>query len=244
MELRGRWALVTGSGKRVGRAIALELGARGTNVVVHYRQSAREAEETAAEIRRHGVEAVTARADLADAAAVAALAAECARDGRRIDVLVNSASNYLRAPLDDVTEAHWDASLDVNLKAPFLLSWHLGRAMRDRGEGCIVNLVDWAAERPYADHLAYCVSKAGLVCLTRALAKALAPAVRVNAVAPGPVLLPDDFTGAQGDAARRATVLKRIGTAEDVARCVRFVVEEAEYSTGATFSVDGGRAIA
>jgi NAD(P)-dependent dehydrogenase (short-subunit alcohol dehydrogenase family) len=243
MELRGRWALVTGSGKRVGRAIALELGTRGANVVVHYRQSAHEAEETAAAIRRHGALAVTAQADLADAAAVAALARECTRDGRHVDVLVNSASNYLRAAFDDVTEAHWDASLDVNLKAPFLLSWHLGRAMRDRGEGCIVNLVDWAAERPYPDYLAYCVSKAGLVCLTRALAKALAPAVRVNAIAPGPVLLPEDFTDVQRDAVRRATLLERIGTAEDVARCVRFVVEEAEYSTGATFHVDGGRAI-
>jgi len=244
MELRGRWAVVTGSGKRVGRAIALELAARGANLVVHYRDSAAEAEETAAAIRARGVEAVLARADLADAAAVAELALACAREGRRIDVLVNSASNYLRAAFDDITEAHWDASLDVNLKAPFLLSWHLGRAMRDRGEGCIVNLVDFAAERPYPEYLAYCVSKAGLVCLTRALAKALAPAVRVNAVAPGPVLLPETFTAAQGDAARRATLLQRIGTAEDVARCVRFVVEEADYSTGATFDVDGGRAIA
>jgi len=244
MELRGRWAVVTGSGKRVGRAIALELAGRGANVVVHYRDSASEAEETAAAIRALGAEAVTARADLADAAAVVELAAACERDGRRVDVLVNSASNYLRAPFDDITEANWDASLDVNLKAPFLLSWHLGRAMRDRGEGCIVNLVDWAAERPYPEYLAYCVSKAGLVCLTRALAKALAPAVRVNAVAPGPVLLPETFSEAQGDAARRATVLKRIGTAEDVARCVRFVVEEADYSTGSTFGVDGGRSIA
>jgi len=244
MELRGRWALVTGSGKRVGRAIALELGSRGANVVVHYRDSQAEAAETVALVRAQGAEAVTACADLADAAAVAALAVECERAGRHIDVLVNSASNYLRAPFDAITEADWDASLDVNLKAPFLLSWHLGRAMRDRGAGCIVNLVDWAAERPYPEYLAYCVSKAGLVCLTRALAKALAPAVRVNAVAPGPVLLPEDFTAAQGDAARRATLLDRIGSAEDVARCVRFIVEEAEYSTGATFHVDGGRAIA
>lgn len=240
MELRGRWALVTGSGKRVGRAIALELGRRGANVVVHHRDSASEAAETVAALVALGVEAVTAHADLADATAVVALA----EASRHIDVLVNSASNYLRSPFDDITEENWDASLDVNLKAPFLLSWHLGRAMRDRGEGCIVNLVDWAAERPYPEYLAYCVSKAGLVCLTRALAKALAPAVRVSGVAPGPVLLPETFTEAQADAARRATLLKRVGTAEDVARCVRFVVEEADYSTGTVFHVDGGRSIA
>jgi pteridine reductase len=244
MELRGRWALVTGSARRVGRAIALELATRGTNVVVHHGRSTSEASATVAALRARGVEAVTMQADLADAAAVTALARDCERDGRRIDVLVNSAANYLRAPFDEITEANWDASLDVNLKAPFLLSWHLGRAMRDRGEGCIVNLVDWAAERPYEQYLAYCVSKAGLVCLTRALAKALAPAVRVNAVAPGPVLMPETFDQAQADAARHATLLQRLGTAEDVARCVRFLVEEGSFSTGATFVVDGGRLIA
>ena len=138
----------------------------------------------------------------------------------------------------------WDASLDVNLKAPFLLSWALGRAMRARGGGRIVNLADWAGERPYNDYLPYCVSKAGIACLTKALAKALAPEVQVNAVAPGPVLPPDDVGPAERQAITRATPLKRIGTPEDVARCVRFLVEEADFSTGAIFLVDGGRLIA
>src|SRR5439155_297359 len=101
---------------------------------------------------------------------------------------VNNASNYLRAPFDELTEAIWDASLDTNLKAPFLLAWHVGRAMRARGTGRIVNLADWAGERPYRDYLPYCVSKAGIICLTKALAKELAPQVTVNAVAPGPVM--------------------------------------------------------
>jgi NAD(P)-dependent dehydrogenase (short-subunit alcohol dehydrogenase family) len=116
--------------------------------------------------------------------------------------------------------------------------------MRERGAGRIVNLVDWAAERPYNDYLPYCVSKAGLVCLTKALAKALAPAVRVNGVAPGPVLAPEDMPESARQAVARATPLKRFGTPEDVARCVRFLVEEGEFSTGSIFHVDGGRLIA
>src|SRR6185295_12462952 len=125
MELRGRWALVTGAARRVGRVIALELARRGANIVVHYNTSSDDAE---------------------------------ARSGG-IALLVNSASNYLRTPFDGMTEAAWDASLDVNLKAPFLLAWTLGRAMRARGEGVIVNVADWAGERPYKNYLPYCISK-------------------------------------------------------------------------------------
>jgi pteridine reductase len=138
----------------------------------------------------------------------------------------------------------WERSLDVNLKAPYLLSVALGQAMRRRGSGCIVNLVDWAAERPYRHYLPYCVSKAGLICLTKALARELAPSVRVNAVAPGPVLLPEDMSAEETAAVVRATPLARIGRPEDVAACVAFLVADAPFSTGAVFHVDGGRAIA
>jgi NAD(P)-dependent dehydrogenase (short-subunit alcohol dehydrogenase family) len=116
--------------------------------------------------------------------------------------------------------------------------------MRARGAGRIVNVAVWAGERPYDDYLPYCVSKAGVVCLTKALAKALAPEVHVNAVAPGPVLLPSDVGPSEREAIVRATPLKRIGTPEDVARCVRFLAEEADFSTGAIYLVDGGRLIA
>jgi NAD(P)-dependent dehydrogenase (short-subunit alcohol dehydrogenase family) len=244
MELRGRWALVTGAAKRVGRAIALELAARGANIVVHYNTSAAQAEETAQEIRARGVEALALGAELSDGSAVLALARAAEERTGGVHVLVNNASNYLRVPFDDLTEAVWDASLDVNLKAPFLLAWALGRAMRGRGEGRIVNLADWAGERPYNDYLPYCVSKAGVICLTKALAKALAPEVQVNAVAPGPVLPPDELGPAERQAIVRATPLRRFGTPDDVARCVRFLVEEAEFSTGAVFLVDGGRLVA
>jgi pteridine reductase len=235
---------VTGGAKRVGRAIALELGGRGANVVVHFHTSRDAADATIRDLEALGVRAVGISADLGKPAAVEALAREAEARSGGLAVLVNSASNYLRSPFDALTEAVWDASLDTNLKAPFLLAWHVGRAMRDRGEGRIVNLVDWAAERPYRDYLAYCVSKAGLVCLTRALAKELAPQVLVNGVAPGPVLAPEDMGHEDRQAIERATPLRRFGTPEDVARCVRFLVEEAGFSTGSIFYVDGGRLIA
>src|SRR6185295_3598710 len=161
-----------------------------------------------------------------------------------IALLVNSASNYIRRPFDAITEADWDASIDVNLKAPFLLAWTIGKAMRARGEGCIVNVTDWAGDRPYRQYLAYCVSKGGLITLTKALAKELAPTVRVNAVSPGPVMPPDEFGPDELAAIRRATPLARIGTPEDVARAIRFIAEEADFSTGSILHVDGGRGIA
>ena len=244
MELCGRWALVTGAAQRVGRAIAHELAGRGANLIVHYNTSEEPAARTVAELEARGVRAFALRADLSRAADVAALVREAEARSGGVSVLVNSASNYLRAPFEQLTEEVWDLSLDVNLKAPFLLAWHLGRAMRARGAGRIVNVADWAGERPYDDYLPYCVSKAGVVCLTKALAKALAPEVHVNAVAPGPVLLPPEVGPSEREAIVRATPLKRIGTPEDVARCVRFLAEEADFSTGAIYLVDGGRLIA
>ena len=244
MELRGRWGLVTGAARRIGRSIALALAERGLNVIVHYHTSADAAAATVRDIEALGVRALALAADLGRGDDVIRLAREAEARSGGVDVLVNNASNYLRAPFDELTEAVWDASLDVNLKAPFLLAWHLGRAMRARGRGRIVNLADWAGERPYADYLPYCVSKAGVICLTRALAKALAPAVQVNAVAPGPVLPPEDLTPNEREAIVRATPLRRFGTPEDVARCVRFLVEEADFTTGAVYLVDGGRLIA
>jgi NAD(P)-dependent dehydrogenase (short-subunit alcohol dehydrogenase family) len=228
----------------VGRSTALALAGRGANVAVHYNTSAADAEQTVRDLRALGVEALALRADLANPTAVRRLAEEAETRSGGIAVLVNNASNYFRVPFDELTEEVWDASLDVNLKAPFLLAWHLGRAMRERGEGRIVNLADWAAERPYNDYLPYCVSKAGIVCLTKALAKALAPHILVNAVAPGPVMPPEDMKDAERQAIMRATPLRRLGSPEDVARCVCFLAEEADFSTGAVYLVDGGRLIA
>lgn len=243
MVLKGKAALVTGAARRVGRAVALALAARGARIAVHYRSSRGEAEDTVAELRALGAEAALFRADLADLRQARALASAVWRRFGRLDVLVHSASLYERSPLGRVTQAQWDRQFDANVRAPFFLSQELGPRMKRAGAGKIIHLADWAALRPYADYAPYCASKAALLCLNTALAKALAPEVQVNAVLPGPVLLPDAFTRPQRRAVERATPAGRIGRPEDVARAVVYLAEE-DFVTGARLSVDGGRLIA
>jgi len=242
-DLQGRWALVTGGAQRVGRSIVGELAAAGANIVVHHHTSIDEAQAAVGELQDLGRDAIALRADLGDPGAVRRLAEEAESRTGGIAVLVNNASNYLRTPWEDLDEDAWDLSMSVNLKAPYLLSRHLGSAMHGRGQGVIVNVVDWSSERPYRHYLPYSVSKAGLTCLTRAVARELAPLVRVNAVAPGPVLLPEGTSSSQAEAIRSATPLG-LGTPTAVGRAVRFLVEDATFTTGSVLHVDGGRAMA
>ena len=243
MNLAGRTVLVTGAARRLGRAIAEDLAGQGARVAVHYRHSATEADTVVAAIRTRGGVAAAFAADLANPNAAAALAAEVVAALGPVDVLVNNASVFVRTPIDTVGEREWDEAMTVNLKVPYLLSLALGRAMRARGAGKIVNLADIAAERPYLDYLPYSVSKAGIVALTRGLARELAPAVQVNCVAPGPVLEPIDGTPAANAAIVARTPLGRFGAAADVAAAVRFLVEGSDFVTGTTVVVDGGRTL-
>jgi len=240
VQLEDAVALVTAGHVRVGRAISLALAERGCHVHLTYRRGKGAAALTVTDLKDYGVRATAHRVDLTRPGEVARLAEEVWRAAGRVHLLVNNAAVYPKTPLAELTEADWDRCQGVNLKAPFLLCHALGPRMRAAGGGTIVNLTDWAADRPYAGYLPYFVSKAGLTALTRALAVELAPEVRVSAVAPGPVLLPEGTSEESRRAVARATPLG-LGDPGDVAAAVVFLAEGAGYTTGAVLHVDGGR---
>lgn len=243
MDIHGKTALITGGAKRIGRTIALGLAREGARVILHHRASSAEVRRTQSELARPEAGHRIEQADLSRAAEVRSMVSRLGRDGIHIDILVNSASLFHRTPVETVDEADWDTFQDANLKGPFLLSVLLGRKMLERGSGSIVNIADWSGLRPYRGYIPYCVSKGGLITLTKALARDLAPAVRVNAVAPGPVLAPPDMSPEDLDKAARRTLLGRWGSPEDIAGAVRFVLTNS-YLNGTVLCVDGGRSIA
>jgi NAD(P)-dependent dehydrogenase (short-subunit alcohol dehydrogenase family) len=237
-------ALVTGAGRRVGRAIALALSGAGFDVVVHFRESADEARATAAGIELAGARAWAMRADLGKVAEIEGLFGEIGEQCGRLDLLVNSASTFVRTVFGSTREEEFDALVASNLKAPFFCSQFAAALMNAGGGGQIVNLLDAAVFRPFPGYLPYSAAKAGLHALTIGMARALAPKIRVNAIAPGPVLPPSNLDKEQHRLAVNATLLKREGKAEDVAKTVVFLATGPDYLTGAVIPVDGGRAIA
>jgi pteridine reductase len=238
LELHGRVALVTGAGVRVGRTIALALAEQGMRVAVHYNASATEAAETVRLVRERGGDAHEFAGDLTDPATPVRLADAVVGGLGALDVLINSAAVMMRTPLDSVTPAQWDAMMALNLRAPFFLSRAAAARMSDGGS--IVNIADLAAFESWPEYLPHGISKAGVVHMTRGLAKVLAPRVRVNAIAPGAVLLPESWSDADAERLARTTPLARIGRPEDVADAVLYLLR-AEYVTGDTIIVDGGR---
>jgi pteridine reductase len=241
VELKGKVALVTGAGTRVGRAIALALGKAGMRVGVHYASSQKGARDTAEEIVRGGSEARTLPGDLMDPATGPRLVEHTVKVFGTIDVLVNSAAVMLRTPVGEVLVEDWDAMFALNLRAPFFLCQVAARAMADRG-GAIVNIADLAAFETWRAYIPHSITKSGIVQMTRGLAHALAPKIRVNAIAPGPVLLPDGWTQEQADKLISTTPLGRLGSPEDVAQAALYLLS-ADYVTGETIIVDGGRHI-
>ena len=242
MRLEGTGALVTGAGRRIGQAIAIGLARAGCDVAVHFHGSAKGAEETARAIRGAGRRAELLRADLTDAAAARGLGEQAARLLKRLDVVINSAAIMVRQPVEDVTPESWDATLDLNLRAMFFVSQGAIPHLR-RAKGKIVNLADVAGLEPWPAYVPHCVSKAGVVMLTKALARALAPDIAVNAVAPGPVLLPDEWDAATRERILATTPLGRLGEPADVVAAVRFLLADTDFVTGTVLVVDGGRLI-
>ena len=236
-DLTGRVALVTGAGRRIGRAIALALGRAGATIAAHYNASASGAAETVETLSSQGSIAAAFRRDLSDDTELAALVPEVVARFGRLDILVNSAGIMERTPLDAITVDQWDAVMNVNVRAPFFLARAAAGVME---HGVIVNIADLAAFETWPAYLAHGASKAALVHVTRGLARVLAPRVRVNAVAPGAVLLPDDWGEEAAARLVRTTPLGRLGSPDDVTQAVLYLVR-AEYVTGEVIIVDGGR---
>ena len=238
--LRGQVALVTGAAKRIGRAVAVRLAAEGADVVIHYNQSKPEAAAAVAEIEKLGRKGVALQADLCSVADIKHLFRQTAEQFGRLDILVNSAANFLPAHLADTTEKMWDTALDTNLKAPFFCAQAAAPFLK-QSRGVIINFADIGGILPWPGYIPHCASKAGVIMLTKCLARALAPEVRVNAVAPGTITMSGDPGEWEADFIRRAP-LHRTGTAEDVADAVSYLVH-AEFVTGHVLVVDGGRTL-
>ncbi len=241
MDIPDRVALVTGSARRVGRALALGLARAGAHIVVHHHESTAEAASTAREIEGLGRRAHAVAADLSTPDGVAHLAARTEDLFGRLDILVHNASRFERASFEQITEAEWDRVLGVNVKAPFFLTQALLHLLRLEG-GVIVHIADLSALQAWPSYAHHAVSKAGLLHLTRVLARALGPGIRVNAIVPGTVLPPPDWTGEDeaGGPARR--VVMRDGSPDDVVDALLYLVRS-DFVTGETLVVDGGRHI-
>lgn len=242
MELAGRVVLVTGAGHRLGRAIALAVARRGAHLAVHYNRSAAEADVTVHAALELGVQAVAFQADLRQADSARALPERVARYFTRLDVVINSAGIMTRALVEETTPALWDEVMAVNLRAAFFTVQGALPWLRE-ARGKVINLADVGGLEPWPRYTAHCVSKAGVVMLTETLARALAPEVTVNAVAPGAVLPPADWDDASREHLARTTPLKRLGTPDDVTSAILYLLEQGDYVTGTTLVVDGGRRI-
>lgn len=244
--MQGKTVLVTGGAKRVGAAIVRHLHAAGANVVIHCHGSLYDAMALRAELneKREG-SALMVQADLLDVATMPRVIEEVLQQFGHLDAIVNNASSFYPTPLDAVSEKQWNDLLGTNMKAPLFLAQAAMPELRRR-HGCIVNIVDIHADFPMHGHLLYSVAKSGLAALTRALAQELAPQIRVNGVAPGVNLWPENEVWQDEEQRRKIiahTLLKREGEPDDIAKTVKFLIADAPYITGQVIAVDGGRSI-
>ena len=241
MDPKGRVALVTGGARRVGRALALALADGGARIAIHHHESPADAASLIDQLSARGIEAVAFQYDLRKADAPDRLVADVVDHFGTLDILVNSAAVMVRSPLEDITFDQWDDTFALNLRAPFFCARAAERAMGERG-GVIVNLADLAGIEAWPAYAAHGISKAGVIHMTRVLARILAPRVRVNAIAPGAVLLPESWSADDAAHLERTTPLHRLGSPNDVAQAMLYLIE-ADYVTGDLIVVDGGRHI-
>jgi 3-oxoacyl-[acyl-carrier protein] reductase/pteridine reductase len=235
----GKVALITGAPKRIGRSVALRLASEGADVIVNYRGSKPEAEEVVAQIVAMGRRATAIQADVAKKDQVDAMFAAVEKEFGRLDILVNNAGMFFSAKFEELTEEQWDRIMGTNLKAQYLCSQAAAPMLRRSGGGRIVNFASLGGLLAWPNYTHYCVSKAGVIMLTRCLSRALAPEITVNAIAPGTISFPGDAPEIAEDFIRRAP-LKRIGTPKDIEDAVVYLVQAA-FVTGQVMVVDGGR---
>jgi len=244
--VQGKVVLITGGARRVGAAICRNLHAHGASIMVHYRSSAKEARALQAELNLKRTDSVALiQADLLNLTMLPNLVGDTVKRFGRLDVVINNASSFFPTAVGEINDKAWDDLIGTNLKAPLFLSQAAVGQLK-KNHGCIINIVDIHAERPMKNYVVYSMAKAGLVNLTRSLARELAPEVRVNGVAPGAIIWPEDEAWSDELSRQRiinSTLLKRIGDPEDIAKAVYFLIADAPYITGQIIAVDGGRSI-
>lgn len=245
-SLQNKIVLITGGAKRVGASICRLLHANGANLMIHYRSSVNEARALQAELNLQRPNSVAIiQADLLNLSVLPSLVQETIKHFGKLDVLINNASSYYPTEIGDIQEEQWQDLMGSNLKAPLFLSQAAAVELRKQ-QGCIINITDMHVERPKKGYIVYSVAKAGLVTLTKSLAHELSPEVRVNAVAPGPVMWPEDnpqFDELYRQRVISQTLLKRIGEPNDIAKAVKFLIQDAPFITGQIIAVDGGRSL-
>jgi len=246
LALQNKVVLITGGAKRVGAAICRKLHAEGAQLMIHYKTSAQEARALQAELNLQRANSVaTIQGDLLNMEVLSSLVYETIEHFGKLDVLINNASSYSPTEVGSINEKNWHDLVGSNLKAPMFLAQAAAPELR-KNRGCIINITDMHIERPKKGYVVYSVAKAGLVTLTKSLAQELSPEVRVNAVAPGPVLWPDNnpqFDEVYRQRVISQTLLKRVGEAADVAKAVKFLIADAPFVTGHVLAVDGGRSL-
>ena len=245
-SLQNKIVLITGGAKRVGASICRLLHANGANLMIHYRSSVNEARALQAELNLQRPNSVAIiQGDLLNLSVLPSLINETIKHFGKLDVLINNASSYYPTEIGDTQEEQWQDLMGSNLKAPLFLSQAAAVELRKQ-QGCIINITDMHVERPKKGYIVYSVAKAGLVTLTKSLAHELSPEVRVNAVAPGPVMWPEDnpqFDELYRQRVISQTLLKRIGEPNDIAKAVKFLIQDAPFITGQVIAVDGGRSL-
>jgi NAD(P)-dependent dehydrogenase (short-subunit alcohol dehydrogenase family) len=241
MKIKDKIILITGGAIRIGRAVTLEMIKCGANVICHYNSSENEVQSLHKEVKRMKGNLHLFKADFSNLNNTIKLIDEIIHEKERIDILINNAALFFKTPLEKVEENEWDKLFSINLKTPFFISRKIGLLMKQQGFGKIINIGDTSGLNPWPGYLPYSLTKSGIISMTKGLAKALSPEVHVNCINPGPVLIPENYSEDEINAAIDKTLLKKTGSANDIVQTVKYLIEGTDYITGTIINVDGGR---